>query len=113
MTAYPWQITEKKVQAAVQRIVELSQPLAVILFGSYVKRDAGPDSDLDVLVVAEDTLASCRAESVRLRKALKGILMPMDILVVRSRDLKELTKVPGLIYSTILTEGKIVYERAA
>jgi predicted nucleotidyltransferase len=113
MTAHPWQITEKKVQAAVQRIVELSRPLSVILFGSYVRGEVGPHSDLDVLVVAEDSLESCRAESVRIRKGLKGILMPMDIIVVRSRDLKKFANVPGLVYSRILAEGKIVYERAA
>ena len=39
--------------------------------------------------------------------------MPMDILVVRSREREELAEVPGLVYSTILKEGKVVYERAA
>jgi predicted nucleotidyltransferase len=91
----------------------VSRPLSIILFGSYAKGRAGANSDLDILVVAEDSLESCRNESVRIRKALRGILMPMDILVVRSRDLDELAAVPGLIHATILEEGKVVHERAA
>jgi predicted nucleotidyltransferase len=113
MRAPPWQITDDKVQAAVERIVEVSRPVSLILFGSYVRGQLGPNSDLDILVVAEDTLESCRKESVRIRKALRGILMPMDILVVRSGELEDLALVPGLIYSTILREGKVVHERAA
>jgi predicted nucleotidyltransferase len=113
MEAPPWQITDEKVSAAIRRIVDVGRPLAVILFGSYVRGQTGPNGDLDILVVAEDTLESCRKESVRIRRALRGILMPMDIIVVRSRDLAELAKIPGLIYSTILREGKVVHERAA
>ncbi len=113
MNVLSWQITDDKVQAIIRRIAEVGRPVSIILFGSYVRDQAGPKSDLDILVVAEDSLESCRRESVRLRKALRGILMPMDILVVRSRELEELAEVPGLIYSTILKEGKVVYERAA
>ena len=113
MKAPPWQITDEKVHAAVERIVHVSRPVSIVLFGSYVRGQAGPNSDLDILVVAEDSLESCRKESVRIRKALRGILMAMDIIVVRSRELEKLAEVPGLIYSRILKEGKVVHERAA
>jgi len=39
--------------------------------------------------------------------------MPMDILVIRAQELRELVDVPGLIYSTIMKEGRIIYEKAA
>ena len=48
------------------------------------------NSDLDVLVVTGDEIENPRKESVRIRRALKGILMPMDILVIQESSLKEI-----------------------
>lgn len=51
----------------------------VILFGSHARGEAGPDSDLDFLVI-ERELPSRRAEFVRLRRALRGLGMPVDVI---------------------------------
>ncbi len=83
-----WEITEEKVQAAIKRIIEVSSPVSVILFGSYVRGRIDIDSDLDVLVVVDESVKNCRQEGIRIRRALKGILIPMDIVVVRQRDLR-------------------------
>ncbi len=103
-----WSVTEAKVRAAVERIVAQ----AVILFGSYARGVAGPNSDLDVLVIVDDSVANCRAEGVRLRRALRGISMPIDIIVARRSDVERLCDIPGLLYETALREGRLVYERA-
>ncbi|MBI4042494.1 MAG: nucleotidyltransferase domain-containing protein [Deltaproteobacteria bacterium] len=108
-----WRITKSKVKAAVKRIIEVSRPRRVFLFGSYVQGTQNINSDVDILVVVGDTIANCRKEGVRIRKALGDISMPMDILVVRYRDFKKLAHIPGLIYETIVKEGKVVYEAAA
>lgn len=107
----PWEVTPKKVQAAIDKIVETAQPRRIILFGSYVKGRMHRDSDLDVLVIADDPVENPRRESVRIRRALRGIGMPMDILVVADRRLRELCETPGLIYREALKEGKVVYDR--
>ena len=110
---YSWEITEEKVQRAIQRIVEVAHPLSIILFGSYVRGQTGLNSDLDILIVVNEDVKNCRRESVRIRKALRDMSMPMDILVIRDQELKELADVPGLIYSTIIKEGRMIYEKAA
>jgi hypothetical protein len=68
------------------------------------------NSDLDILVVAGDKIDSPRKESVRIRRALKGIVMSMDILVVPENELRKLATVPGLIYREAIKNGKVVYE---
>ncbi|WP_305042808.1 nucleotidyltransferase domain-containing protein, partial [Geoalkalibacter sp.] len=83
----------------------------IILFGSYVRGQMHRDSDLDILVIADDPVDNPRQESVRIRRALRGIGMPMDILVVADRRLRELADAPGLIYREALREGKVVYDR--
>ena len=108
--AYAWAVTPQKVQTAIHKIVEVSQPRKVILFGSYVHGDMGMNSDLDVLVVTGNHIENPRKESVRIRRALRGIRMSMDILVVPETKFEEMAHVPGLIYREALRSGKVVYE---
>lgn len=105
-----WAITPEKIEAAIREIVKIGRPRKVILFGSAVRGEANIHSDLDILVVTGDEIVSPRKESVRIRRALRGILMPMDILVVPESQLQELANQPGLIYREALRNGKVVYE---
>lgn len=108
--AVSWAVTTQKVQAVVRRIIETSRPRKVILFGSYVRGNMHRDSDLDILVVARDDIENPRKESVRIRRALKGISMPMDILVVPEGRLRDVVDSPGLIYREAVRHGEVVYE---
>ena len=105
-----WVITPEKVQTAIKRIIEVSRPRKLILFGSYVRGNMNLNSDLDILVVTGDDIENPRKESVRIRRALKGIVMSMDILVVQESKLEELTNMPGLIYREAMRDGEVVYE---
>jgi predicted nucleotidyltransferase len=105
-----WEVNPAKVEAAVRRIVEVSRPVKLILFGSYVRGTTSVNSDLDVLVIARDEVGDPRKESVRIRRALRGISMPMDILVVPRSKWDELKDVPGLIYHEALHKGQVAYE---
>src|SRR2546426_6324334 len=93
-----WAVTPEKVNAVVRRLVDAGAPRKIFLFGSYVSGEMHRDSDLDVLVVAQDSVENTRKESVRLRSAVKDILMPMDIVVVRENVFEALKDKIGLIY---------------
>ena len=108
-----WLVTPEKVREAVRRIVSAQRPKRIILFGSASRGEVGLNSDADFLVITDQEMSSPRRESVRLRRALRGLSMPMDILVISERRLKELSNQPGLIYLEALRSGKVVYEAAA
>ena len=108
-----WAVTPQKIAAAVQRIIQASQPRQVIVFGSAARHTTRPPRDLDLLVVTKDDLAHPRHESVRLRRALRGISMSVDILVISARRLRQVADQPGLVYREALRHGKVVYEAPA
>lgn len=107
---HSWEVNPAKVEAAIRKIVEVSRPVKLILFGSYVQGKTSRNSDLDLLVIARNEIGDPRKESVRIRRALRGISMPMDILVIPQSKWDELKDVPGLIYREVLRKGKIAYE---
>ncbi len=94
------------------RLILASQPEKIILFGSYARGDFGPDSDVDLLVVIPG-VKHLRAESVRLRGVLRGLLIPVDIIVTTPEQLERLKNVPGMVYQDALKEGKVLYERTS
>lgn len=109
----PWAVTYEKIEEAVRKIVSVGHPKQVILFGSAARGDTGRNSDADFLVVTSKEVPSPRQESVRIRRELRGISMPMDILVISEDRLRRLANRPGLIHREALRHGKVLYEAAA
>jgi len=112
MDDYPWKITPEKVRKVIENIVAIGRPKQLILFGSYVRGETNINSDLDVLVIVDRELPSYRDESVRIRRALRDIHMPMDILVISEKKFQELSQIEGLVYHEILNTGEVVYQAA-
>ena len=105
-----WEITPDKVESAIQKIIEVGRPRKIILFGSYVRNKTHTHSDVDFLIVAGDDIENPRKESARIRRALRGISMPMDIIVVPEKAWVRLKDQPGMIYREAEQQGRIVYE---
>ncbi len=94
-----------------ERIIETSNPEKIILFGSHARGNAHPDSDIDLLVIIPK-IKKMRAESVKVRRALRGLLIPIDVIVASLEQIERLGNMKGLIYHTALSEGRVVYERS-
>jgi uncharacterized protein len=93
-----------------RRLLRVSTPDRIILFGSHARGDAQEDSDIDLLVVIRD-IQSPRSESTRLRQALRGLLIPVDIIVATPQQIEQYGNMNGLIYHSALADGKVLYER--
>ena len=94
-----------------KRIIETSHPEKIILFGSYARGNFGADSDLDLLVIVSG-IKRLRRESIRVRRALRGLLVPVDIIVATPEQIQRLGNTNGLVYQSALREGKVLYERS-
>ena len=99
---------QKDIDQLVKSVVEAVQPLKIILFGSAARGDATADSDFDLLVVMPDGVH--RRKTARyLYKHLGDTGVAVDILVATMDDLERHKDNIGLIYRTVLKEGKEVY----
>ena len=92
--------------AVEEMIAEAAGPDArVILFGSHARGDAGASSDLDFLVI-EPTVEGRHREMVRLRRSLRGIDAPIDVLVYSEEEASAWGGVPGTAIHDALREGR-------
>ncbi len=98
----------KAIESLVQSIVEVIHPLKIILFGSYARDKVNPESDIDVLVVMPEGV-HCRRTAQLLYRQIKGLGVPFDILLATPRILEKHKDNIGLIYRTVLKQGREIY----
>ena len=96
------------VDELIRRIVSAAHPLRIVLFGSAARGEMGPDSDIDVMVVMPDGTHRLNTAQY-LYMQLFGFGFPVDILVTTPDVLEQHKNNIGLIYRTVLAEGREVY----
>ena len=95
------------IDEAARRIVAAAPGARVILFGSHARGEAGPDSDVDLLVV-EPRVTDRFAEIVRLQRVLAPLRLPADVIVVSEDQVEEWGDVQSTMLHDALREGRIV-----
>lgn len=104
-------IDEELLHEIVHRILGLTRPERIILLGSAATGKMTSDSDIDLLVI-ESSLSNSREQSVRLRKALRGLGFPFDVIVLSSERFEETKGLIGGIAYPANKYGKVIYEAA-
>jgi len=99
------------VEEIVRRVTSAVHPLRVILFGSAARGEMSPESDIDLLIVMPDGTRR-REASRRAYRALSGLGISKDVIVVTESDVKEFGENPSLVIKPALEEGWEVYHAA-
>ena len=108
MTEHHEVISQDQINAAVERLAREARPERIVLFGSHARGEARNDSDLDLLII-ETEVPDRAAEMVRLRRLLRPLRIPVDILVFSRADVERWGDQPGSALFWALREGKVVY----
>ena len=88
--------------------MEAVHPLRVILFGSAARGEMTADSDVDFLVVMPEGTHRLKT-SQKLHLKMFGIPLAIDFVVATVSDIEKHRDNIGLIYRTVLAEGKEIY----
>ena len=108
-----WRDPQPIIDEMVRRIAERFHPERIILFGSHARGNAGPDSDVDLLVVMRGVEGRRRKTATAIDMALMGIELPTDILVVTPEDVERGRRQISTVIYPALREGKVLYDAAA
>jgi predicted nucleotidyltransferase len=91
--------------------VDFFHPRRVVLFGSRARGEAGPDSDIDLLVILDD---DAPAEKLTLRagqQSRRGYNRAVDVIPVRDSIYRQKARIVGTLAYEAEIDGIAVYDR--
>jgi len=103
-------IPQSQIQQVAVQLGNAANASQVILFGSYARGEATERSDVDLMVVAETNLPRHK-RAVNLYKQFRPYPFGMDIVVYTPQEVEEGKESALTFVSTVLREGKKLYER--
>ena len=98
------------IKRTARQLGEAAHAERVILFGSYARGEAGANSDVDLLIVAESDQPRFKRSRV-LYQTLRPYPFAMDLLVYTPQEFEQARRMPLSFVSTVMREGKTVYAR--
>ena len=94
----------------VSRLASTLHPVKIYLFGSHAYGNADQDSDVDILVVVADTSQSRYDIASKGRASLRGLMIPMDLVVRTQSEVQKWADVKCTLIYTVTRKGKLIYE---
>ena len=102
-------LSEMQINLVVNQIVTNYNPEKILIFGSYAQDTATEISDLDLLII-KDTDLPQNKRNYEVRKLLKGVLFPIDILVYTPKEIELFRNEKFTFLYQALKTTKIVYD---
>ena len=97
----------KEIRAVGRRIGREFHPDRVILFGSHARGAAGPDSDIDLLVVAPFEGTGFR-QSLKILNLL-DLRLPIDLITYRPEEVDRRYREGDPLVREAIDHGKVLY----
>lgn len=89
----------------VGRILKVSSPSKIILFGSAARGELKPESDLDVMVIVSDGCSRNEIER-KIYRNLIGFRFAVDVVVATETDVSRFGDNRSLVYYPALNKGR-------
>jgi predicted nucleotidyltransferase len=93
-----------------KRLVDDFNPERIILFGSQANGTADEHSDVDILVICPIS-SSRRAMMVAMDRAMRGLGIARDIMVLSPQEYETDRHIPGTVARNASRHGRTLYER--
>jgi len=103
------ELAPETLEEIVRRLVEALDPVGIYLFGSHAGGSPHKDSDVDLLVVVEESDVPNWELAHRGQMSLWGLCIPTDIIVCRTSEMDKWSRVPCNLLHTVAEKGRLVY----
>lgn len=96
------------VKLIVERIAEAIRPNRIYVYGSRVKGTATPESDVDLLILA-DSDASRRDIQLQVHRLFSSPAIALDVSVMRTNDFEQQRGIANTLAREVYENGVLCY----
>jgi uncharacterized protein len=100
---------ERTLDEIVSRLRAALSPVAIYLFGSYAYGTPHRDSDIDLIVIVEESSLSAYARDAIAYRALGRIPFPVDVQVYTRAEFDERSALAASFERTVKTKGRVIH----
>jgi predicted nucleotidyltransferase len=97
------------VSEIVRRLREALSPVAIYHFGSSARGDAGPASDIDIVVIVDRSDLGFFDRAAAAQRSLRGVPAAVDVQVYTREEFESRASLPVSFERTVRTKGRLVY----
>jgi predicted nucleotidyltransferase len=99
---------QSEIESITAQLVDKYKPEKIILFGSAARGDATSDSDMDFLIIKNDTPYMGRDRMIEVSRLIDRNL-PADFLVYRRDEFEKRLAMGDPFLEMVVAEGKVLY----
>jgi uncharacterized protein len=103
---------ENTIQKIVHYAVYVAEPEEIILFGSTSNGSATVFSDIDLLIITENTIDK-KEVIAKIKNYAHQLSLKIDVLVYSRVAFEKEIQTPASFVKAIVKEGKILYKKTA
>lgn len=105
-------ISNETIEEVKKRLVEVYDPLKIYLFGSYAWGHPTEESDLDFLIVVDDSQEKRHKRSKPGYEVLWGLNISKDLMVYTQQEVETRLTDQNSLLSKIVNQGKVLYVKS-
>ena len=105
-------INKEIIEEVKDRLVKTYDPIAIYIFGSYAWGFPAEDSDLDLLIVIDESKEKTYERPVAGYRALRGMDISKDLIVCTKEEFDQRSAIETTLSYKIKSDGKVLYARA-
>lgn len=101
-------ISQETLKNVVDRIVAVSHPEKIILFGSVARNDMTSNSDIDLLVIKKQILNKIQ-ELIQIKRELLSNEYSVDLILLSEEEFERKIVEGWILYQNVKAEGVVLY----
>ena len=105
-------IKKAVIEEVKKRLVEVYDPIAIYVFGSYAWGNPTEDSDLDLLVVVDESNEKSYKRPVAGYRAMRGLDISKDLIIQTKKEFESASNNITTLGYKIKKDGELIYARA-
>jgi len=105
-------IEKEIIEEVKKRLIEVYNPIAIYVFGSYAWGSPTEESDLDLFVIVDESDEKSYKRPVAGHRALRGLDIAKDLIVKTKQEFEDSAENVSTLGYKIKKDGKLIYARA-